>query len=266
MIAAIGTSGFSFKDWKGVFYPENINPSGYLDYYQKFFNTVEINMTYYKIPSAKTYERMIGETPDTFEFIIKANQATTHELKDEEVFTSFSESLQPLKEAGRLYGILAQFPWRFRNNERSRKYLVQCADRYGDVPLFVEFRHNSWFRDEVFDFLRMKRLYYVSVDEPQIGEMMPPEARATGDVAYVRFHGRNSETWWGKSGDRYDYNYSEGELDEWIEKVEELEKSVWKLYAFFNNCHQGYAVRNAIMFKELLVKKGIKLRNGAARL
>ena len=129
----------------------------------------------------------------------------------------------------------------------------------------MEFRHNSWFCDEVFDFLRMKRLYYVSVDEPQIGEMMPPEARATGDVAYVRFHGRNSETWWGKSGDRYDYNYSEGELNEWIEKVEELEKSVWKLYAFFNNCHQGYAVRNAIMFKELLVKKGIKLRNGAAR-
>jgi len=85
---------------------------------------------------------------------------------------------------------------------------------------------------------------------------MPPEARATGDIAYVRFHGRNSATWWGKSGDRYDYNYSEEELGEWIDKVEELEKGVWKLYAFFNNCHQGYAVRNALMFRELMEKKG----------
>jgi uncharacterized protein YecE (DUF72 family) len=85
--------------------------------------------------------------------------------------------------------------------------------------------------------------------------MMPPVARATGTVAYVRFHGRNTANWWGDSGDRYDYLYSEEELGEWVEKVAALEKTVWKLYAFFNNCHQGYAVRNALRFKELMEKK-----------
>lgn len=95
------------------------------------------------------------------------------------------------------------------------------------------------------------------MDEPQIGDMMPPVARATGNIGYVRFHGRNEANWWGNSGDRYDYLYSEKELGEWVEKVEALEKTVWKLYAFFNNCHQGYAIRNALRFKEMMEKKNV---------
>ena len=239
-----------------MFYPENIKPADMLSYYKEHFNTVEINTTYYGIPSPKTFDRMVESTPDNFEFIVKANRATTHELRDSEVYDSFSESLKPLIDAGKLSGILAQFPWRFRNTEQNRRYLSECADRYKDIPLFVEFRHNSWNRKEVFDFLRMKRLLFVSVDEPQIGNMLSPIAVSTGDRAYVRFHGRNEENWWGESGDRYDYDYSEDELAEWIERVEELEKSVWKLYAFFNNCHQGHAVRNALMFRALLEKSG----------
>ena len=107
--------------------------------------------------------------------------------------------------------------------------------------------------------MKSQGLHFVSVDEPQIGEMMPPVARATGDLAYIRFHGRNDRTWWGKSGDRYDYNYTTEELEEWIEKIELLEKTVWKIYAFFNNCHKGYAVRNALMFKKMLERKGKKV-------
>jgi uncharacterized protein YecE (DUF72 family) len=93
------------------------------------------------------------------------------------------------------------------------------------------------------------------VDEPQIGDMMPPEARATGNTAYLRFHGRNAQSWWSNSADRYNYLYEPEELEEWVEKVEELEKTVWKLYAFFNNCHQGYAVRNALMFRDMMEKR-----------
>jgi uncharacterized protein YecE (DUF72 family) len=107
----------------------------------------------------------------------------------------------------------------------------------------------------VFRFLGDLNLSFVSVDEPQIGEMMPPVATATGNLGYVRFHGRNARDWWGKSGDRYNYFYNPEELEEWIEKVEALEKTVWKLYAFFNNCHQGYAVRNALMFREMMEKR-----------
>jgi len=253
----VGTSGFSFSDWKGVFYPENIRGGDMLSYYKDHFSAVEINTTYYGLPRSGTFERMISATPDGFEFTVKANKATTHDMQDGDIAASFHEALRPLSEAGRLSGILAQFPWRFRNTHPNRKYLSEISDRYRDIPVFVEFRHNSWNRDEVFDFMKLRSLLFVSVDEPQIGDMMPPDARATGDIAYVRFHGRNETNWWGDSGDRYDYNYSEDELGEWIDRVEKLEKTVWKLYAFFNNCHHGYAVRNAFMFRELMKKKGM---------
>ena len=255
----VGTSGFSYKGWRGVFYPENIRPADYLKYYRDHFNAVEINSTYYGIPKARVFENMVQNTPDDFEFMVKANKVTTHELSDRDVAEEFNESILPLKESGHLSGILAQFPWSFRNDQNNRRYLSELGERYRGIPYFVEFRHNSWNHDEVYDFLKLSRLNFVSVDEPQIGDMMPPVARATGDIAYIRFHGRNAETWWGKSGDRYDYNYNEDELEEWIEKIEQLEKTVWKLYAFFNNCHQGYAVRNALMFKDLLRKRGKKV-------
>ncbi len=256
---SIGTSGFSFKDWKGVFYPEGTRAGDYLSYYKDYFNTVEINSTYYAIPRPSVFENMLDKTPDDFEFMVKANNATTHENADSDVAQAFKESLLPLKESGRLSGILAQFPWRFRNNEKNRIYISELGQRYTGTPLFTEFRHNSWNREEIHDFLKRLGLYFVSVDEPQMGDMMPPVAVATGDLAYIRFHGRNKKTWWGTSGDRYDYDYSDEELEEWIEKVEQLEKTVWKIYAFFNNCHQGYAVRNALQFKDLLRKKGKKV-------
>ncbi|MFC1541178.1 DUF72 domain-containing protein [Candidatus Latescibacterota bacterium] len=258
---SIGTSGFSFNDWKNVFYPEGTKPGDYLSYYKDYFNTVEINSTYYGIPRAGVFENMLNNTPERFEFIVKVNKATTHEYSDSAVADEFNDSIRPLKKSGRLSGLLAQFPWGFKNDTKNRKYLSELSSRHtkSDIPFFVEFRHDSWNREEVYDYLKRLGLLFVSVDEPQIGGMMPPDVRATGDIGYVRFHGRNEKTWWGKSGDRYDYNYSEEELEEWIEKIAELEKTVWKVYAFFNNCHKGYAVRNALMFKEMLKKKGKKI-------
>ena len=254
---AIGTSGFRYAGWKGVFYPETLKPKDYLSYYAGQFPAVEINATYDGIQKSSVFAGMIAATPAQFEFIVKANRATTHELRDDAVNREFLDSLAPLREAGRLSGILAQFPWKFRNGERSRKYLAELRDSYGDIPLFIKFRHNSWNRGELFAYLEGLKLHFVSVDEPQIGDMMPPIARATSGIGYIRFHGRNAKTWWGAEGDRYDYLYSGQELDEWAGRVEELEKTVWKLYAFFNNCHQGYAARNAIQFRDLLRKKGI---------
>lgn len=252
----IGTSGYSYKYWQGVYYPEGMKPDDYLGFYTGDFGAVEINSTYYGIPKPSVFENMANRTPENFEFVVKANKVTTHDLKDSDVSKVFLESVKPLAERGKLSGILVQFPWGFRNIEKNRKYLISLKENYGDYPLFAEFRHDSWNRGEVYDFLKNAGICFVSVDEPQIGDMMPPLAVSTGDTAYIRLHGRNSETWWGESGDRYDYNYSEEELGEWIEKVEELEKSVWKIYAFFNNCHKGYAVRNALMFRDMIKKRG----------
>ena len=254
---AVGTSGFSFPGWKGVFYPETVKPKDYLAFYAGTFPAVEINATYYGIQKASVFAGMLERTPASFDFVVKANRATTHELDNDSVNREFSASLAPLIEVGRLSGILAQFPWKFRNGEKNRGYLAKLRDSYRDAPLFIEFRHRSWDRPEVYDFLNRLGMHFVSVDEPQMGDMMPPDAHATGNIGYVRFHGRNEKTWWGKEGDRYDYRYADTELEEWVDRVAALEKTVWKLYAFFNNCHQGYAARNAVQFRDLCRKKGM---------
>ena len=126
----VGTSGFSYKEWRGVFYPEEIRPADYLKYYRDHFNAVEINSTYYGIPKARVFENMVQNTPDDFEFMVKANKVTTHELSDRDVAEEFNESILPLKESGRLSGILAQFPWSFRNDHNNRRYLSELGERY----------------------------------------------------------------------------------------------------------------------------------------
>jgi uncharacterized protein YecE (DUF72 family) len=121
-----------------------------------------------------------------------------------------------------------------------------------DLPYFVEFRHKSWLTQNVGNALRENEIGFVSVDEPQIGGMMPPVVRATTDKGYVRLHGRNASKWWGGGSERYDYLYTEDELEKWAEQIGNLERSVDDVYVFFNNCHQGKAVTNALQMKEIV--------------
>jgi len=249
----IGTSGYSFDDWRGTFYPEDLSKGKMLEFYVRHFDTVEINATYYRIPSPRTFESMARRTPDEFEFMVKVNQGTTHERKDAEVVKPFRDAIQPLIEAGKLKGVLAQFPWGFRNTSENRAYLRECRERMPDLPYFVEFRHRSWLTREVGDLLKEHKIGFVSVDEPQLSGMLPPAATATTDVGYVRFHGRNEKSWWGgKGGERYDYLYSRPELEQWAEKIETLTSKADKIYLFFNNCHEGQAVENAKEMADVL--------------
>jgi uncharacterized protein YecE (DUF72 family) len=169
--------------------------------------------------------------------------------------SEFLRCLEPLREAGRFHGVLAQFPWRFRNTPESREHLHVLRDSLAGVPLFVEFRHDSWAEEEVFQSLADQGMGYCSVDEPSLRGLMPPVARLTADTAYVRFHGRNARNWWGRGeekGDRYDYDYRREELAEWLGKIRELAERAKKTYVFFNNCHAGQAARNARLMIDML--------------
>jgi len=245
----IGTSGYSFQDWKGHFYPENIKNHEMLDFYAKHFKTVEINSTYYRMPETLMFDRMLEKTPEDFEFVVKANKAMTHERgSNGSVFEAFEEGIRPLAEANRFSGILAQFPWSFRNNKSNRTYLAKFKDGIGDYPLIVEFRHNSWIIEPVFDFLRRLDISYCAVDEPKLKGLVPPVAVATNKLGYVRFHGRNEKSWWdGDSSSRYDYLYTQQELFDWLPKIETVEETTDKTFVFFNNCHNGQAAINAQM-------------------
>jgi uncharacterized protein YecE (DUF72 family) len=123
----------------------------------------------------------------------------------------------------------------------------------GDAPVFVEFRHDSWACDETFAELRELGLGFCAVDEPRLRGLFPAIVRETNGIGYVRFHGRNAKSWWGKGGgDRYNYDYPDSELREWIAVIRDLESVTTDTYLFFNNCHAGRAAHNAKRMEELL--------------
>jgi len=250
----IGTSGYSFDDWVGNFYPPGIRKGDMLREYCKHFAAVEVNSTYYRIPHPAVLRRMEEKTPDGFEFVIKANKEMTHsQTKDEAIYRSFKEAISPAIEAGKFGGIIAQFPWGFKRTPENISHLGFLREMFQEYPLFVEFRNSTWITDDIFENLQADGLGYCSVDEPHLRGLVPPVARATTDIGYVRLHGRNAKNWWGKGGgDRYDYLYSEAELREWLTKIKAMSQKTKKTYVFFNNCHAGQAARNAKLMKELL--------------
>ncbi len=252
----IGTSGYSYEDWRGVFYPENLPKGKMLDYYAKHFSAVEVNSTYYKIPHPAVFAQMEQKTPSDFEFIVKVHQETTHiRRNNEEAMKKLLEAVQPLLEAGKLSGFLAQFPYSFKNTPGSRDYLLSVRYHAGDIPLFVEFRNWTWDRPEIANFLSENQLYYVNVDQPGLRGLLRPQEWVTGRLGYVRFHGRNSRNWWeGDNTTRYDYLYSKAELDEWLIRISRIMKKTFKTYIFFNNHPQGKAVQNAFLLREMLTQ------------
>lgn len=255
----IGTSGYSYDDWRGSFYPEHLPRGKMLSYYCNYFDCVELNATYYKIPSAQTFQRLQEITPDSFEFIIKANQETTHRRKENrQAIQQLCESIKPLQESGKMHGFLAQFPYSFKNNETNRKYLVETRNLLGKIPLYVEFRNYTWLNEQIPVFLAQHNIGYVNVDEPPLRGLLPRQDITTIMNGYIRLHGRNSRDWWeGKDSARYQYEYSTEELNEWLINISSIIKKAYKTYIFFNNHPLGNAVRNAQQLIKILASEKI---------
>ncbi len=254
----IGTSGFSYQDWIGHFYPENIKKGDMLSFYAQYFNAVEINSSYYRIPPAAVFYRLQQKVPANFKFSVKANQDITHNRNNNKsIFREFKAVLQPLLDNDKLGCILAQFPYSFHYNNINRDYLCYLKDEMGELPLVVEFRNKYWIREEVFELLRNSNIGFCSVDQPPLEGLTPPIARATSDLGYIRFHGRNREKWWQheQAYQRYDYLYSEEELKEWVPKIDQITSQTTDQYIFMNNHYRGKAAKNALMLVKLLRRK-----------
>jgi uncharacterized protein YecE (DUF72 family) len=254
----IGTSGYSYEDWRGTFYPPDLPANKMLEYYARYFQTVELNATYYTIPNLNTFRRLAEKTPAQFEFIIKVHQETTHRRQEnEKVITQLLEVVKPLNEQKKLHGFLAQFPYSFKNNEENRRYLIQTKNLIGDFPLFVEFRNFTWLANSLPEFLSENNIGYVNVDEPHLRGLLPKQDLVTNDLGYIRLHGRNENDWWGGQGSaRYNYEYNEQELKEWLIYVSNILKKTFKTYIFFNNHPTGKAVKNAEQMIEILKTSG----------
>jgi len=263
----IGTSGWSYPKgegtWTGHFYPRGkINE---LEYYSQFFNTVEINSSFYRPPNPGYVHNWVRRVPDDFLFTVKLWQKFTHpgmyrEATGREAVISqgdvdlFNNGIEPLLQSGKLGALLAQFPPSFKNDSHGQQILNAVIRTFHQYRLAVELRHRSWSDDRnTAQLLGGSNVSWVQIDEPKFQSSVASAVPLTADMTYFRFHGRNAEMWWkGDSETRYKYLYSPDEISELAERVRVAGAGAGLTFAFFNNHWQGYAPRNAIDLKKTL--------------
>jgi uncharacterized protein YecE (DUF72 family) len=237
----IGTSGYNYKDWKGIFYPEDIPQKQWLSYFSQQFSTVEINATFYGSFTQKTFKKWAGQVPDDFQFTIKGSRFLTHikRLKDSK------DSLEKFVEASsglgkKLSCMLWQLPGNF--HFKRKETVERLEEFFSFLPVTTrqvfELRHDSWFVEEVYALLRKYNVGFVINDSSRY----PWREEMTADFVYIRFHGPRQ---------LYASKYSEEEMENWAEKIKEYRKS-YDVYCYFNNDFFGYAIENARQLLQLL--------------
>jgi uncharacterized protein YecE (DUF72 family) len=235
----VGCSGWQYDDWRGRLYPEGMGTPRWLGRYAECFDTVEVNSTFYRLASRPAVERWVDQTPDHFVFACKASRYLTHmkRLRDmEQGVGRYYERIEPLVDAGKLGPVVWQLPENFHRDD------AVLADALGKLPDGLhcfEFRHESWFRDEVYDLLREHGAALVIGDHPH----RPFQSHElTAGWTFIRFH-------YGHRGRRG--NYSRTEIEEWAERLGEWRERV-DVYVYFNNDWEGFAVENALALRRLL--------------
>jgi len=260
----IGPAGWAYKDWGGVVYPQKpgtkFDP---LEYLARFFNTVEINSSFYRpftAATANSWARRIASAD--FLFTAKLHRAFTHErgkgtFEDEK---AVREGMDALSSQEKLGAMLLQFPWSFKNTEDERLYLAKLLDRFKDYPLVLEVRHSSWNNPQIYEWLEEIGVGICNVDQPLFGKSIKPAAVTTAQVGYVRLHGRNYQDWFREKAprdDRYNYLYSLDELEPWIARIKEIAAKTKQTYVITNNHFRGQAVVNALEIKSTLTEQRV---------
>ncbi len=272
----IGTAGFSYPDWRGVFYPRGA-PS--LAYYARFFDTIEIDRTFYGPPRPEESAGWLAAVSGRpgFLFAAKVWQAFTHEKPapaGETELARYLDGIAPLAEAGRLGALLLQFPHFFVASPKNQERLARLVEAFSDaprafrgaspcgasaprIPLVVEVRDISWTNDRPLRELERLGVSLAAIDQPQGRRTIPPTAAFTvGRVGYVRLHGRNAAAWFTRGAPRdekYDYLYDAGELGEWKERIESLAANADRVFVIANNHFRGKAPANALELRSMLL-------------
>ena len=255
----IGPPGWSYPDWKGIFYARRLAArETELIYLTRYFNLVEINSTFYRIPTpgmTEAWVQQVQKKPE-FRFVCKIHQSFTHQqdtLPKAEIL-QFIAAIRPLQAANRLLTLLIQFPWSFKCQPVKLNYLQQLLDAFSEFPLAVEFRHSSWENRTVFECLQQRRVTFVNIDQPVIGDSLPATNHVTAPICYYRFHGRNYQNWFqGNAGrnQRYDYLYSLQEQNDFMGLIKKTIHHGKVVILVYNNHYRGQALVNAFQMKYL---------------
>ncbi len=254
----VGTSGFSYTDWVGVYYPRDLPAAQRLAFYGAEFDAVEIDSSYYHMPTAASLAAITRHAPERLVLTIKAHASITHERQDLTASCrAFVEALAPWREQGRLGAVLAQFPYSFAFTPANQDYVRALAEQMAGVPTVVEFRQAGWVRGKVFEMLRELGLGICCADQPCLPKLPPPFAVLTSPIGYVRFHGRNAAKWWNheQPWERYNYAYTSEELDPWVPRIQKMATRAEVVYVFANNHWEGQAIDTA---RQLRLKLGLE--------
>lgn len=258
-----GPAGWMYKDWEGIVYPlpksSRFDP---LRYIADFFDTVEINSSFYGPPVARTAASWVKRVQDhrDFRFTAKLWKRFTHERDaawtTEEV-DQVCAGFDVMMDAGKLGAVLLQFPWSFKRTDESREWLGDVVRTFSQYPLVVEVRHSSWLAPEFLTSLAEEAVGFVNIDQPMYHNSIGPSSHVTSRVAYVRVHGRNYKDWFRDKApveQRYNYLYKADELAPWVERVKEIaaDPTVSDAYVVTNNHYKGKAVANAAMMKAMV--------------
>lgn len=238
----IGTSGWSYEDWEGRFYPEGIEKREMLNHYSDYFDTAEINATYYRLPFENMIKGWYRRAPEDFEFAVKGHRRITHYNKLLDVEDFLAKQLDRIDGLGEHLGpILWQLPPRLEKDvERLSHFLELLPDTY---QYAIEFRNESWMDEEVYDLMRKHDVALVWISSRQ----MPAVCEATAPFIYVRFHGLDGG---------YKYEYSEEELKPWAGTIANQLLDNREAYIYFNNDYMARGPRNAQMLREMLEESG----------
>src|SRR5438874_8673009 len=253
----VGPAGWSYSDWEGTVYPPHGSRFDHLAYLASFFDTIEINSPFYRIPPpthSKSWVKRVAENPN-FKFTTKVFRGFTHDdaaLADADV-TAFRNYLDPLADANRLGAVLLQYPWSFKNSDESRDKLAALFNAFDGYPLALEVRHATFQNEEFFQFLNEHNVAWVNVDQPLFHDSVKPSDAMTGPLAYARLHGRNYEKWFahGETWERYNYLYSKEELSPWVDRIQTM-AAAKETYVVTNNHFRGQAIVNAVELEESL--------------
>ena len=254
----IGPSGWSYGDWHGVVYPRR-KPRGFkpLAHLARYFNAVEVNSSFYRIPTPRMTAAWVPQVPAGFRFAFKLTQRFTHQraaFPEREEVAAFAEGLEPIRDAGLLGPLLIQFPWSFRYTNEAEEWLRRLAEAFPDFDRFIEVRHASWGRPEALDALAEVG-GYCNIDQPPLRDCLGPTQHVLGANAYARLHGRNARNWFADNVptfERYNYLYADNELREWVTRLSAMATQAQNLYVFANNHYRGQGPANALELRALL--------------
>ena len=273
----VGTAGWSYKDWEGIFYPPGMarRKQHPLQILARCFDVVEINTSFYghiKPELAKLWAKIVSDVNASFMFTAKLHRSFTHSpmaameptsavsirLNDDDERLA-RQGLEALAGTGRFGALLIQFPVSFKNTALNREYLETLLRQFIEYPRVVEVRHSTWSNPETIAYFAERNVSFCNIDQPQIGRALEPTAHVTSGIGYVRLHGRNYDQWFEaeKSADRYNYLYKPSELVGWKERVETIAEKAKITFVVTNNHFEAKAGANALQLKHMLTGRRV---------